>query len=218
MQTPVGTPRRPASARHRRTIHAHRSARAWPGYARVVTRADQEELASSRVEDAFVRGDEHALRAAYDAHGSLIYSFCRRAVPDDRAMDVTQEVFVSAWRARQRFDPAKGRLAAWLMGIAKNRLIDNIRSERRHDDRRHEAEVADMPAPADVDRVGDRMLVAEVLAELPERARTVVELAYFQDLTHAEIAERTALPLGTVKSDIRRALIRMREHLESSDG
>jgi RNA polymerase sigma-70 factor (ECF subfamily) len=103
------------------------------------------------------------------------------------------------------------------MGIAKNRLIDNIRAERRHDDRRDEAEVAELPAPADVERVGDRMLVAEVLAELPERARTVVELAYLHDLTHAEIAERTSLPLGTVKSDIRRALVRMRDHLESSD-
>jgi RNA polymerase sigma-70 factor, ECF subfamily len=183
-----------------------------------VNRAEPEELAATRiVEDAFVRGDEHALRAAYDAHGSLIYSFCRRAVPEDRAMDVTQEVFVSAWRARHRFDPGKGRLGAWLMGIAKNRLIDNIRSERRHDDRRHDAEVADVPAPAEVERIGDRMLLAEVLDELPDRARKVVEMAYFEDLTHTEIAERTSLPLGTVKSDIRRALMRMREHLEPGD-
>jgi RNA polymerase sigma-70 factor (ECF subfamily) len=60
------------------------------------------------------------------------------------------------------------------------------------------------------------MLVASVLQQLPERARTVVELAYFDDLTHAQIAERTDLPLGTVKSDIRRALQRMRENLESA--
>jgi len=183
-----------------------------------VSRVGSDELTATRVvEEAFVRGDEQALRAAYDAHGSLIFSFCRRAVPEDRAMDVTQEVFVSAWRARQTFDPGKGRLGAWLMGIAKNRLIDNIRAERRHDDRRHDAEVAELPAPAEVERIGDRMLLANVLEELPERARMVVELAYFDDLTHAEIAERTSLPLGTVKSDIRRALMRMRQHLEPSD-
>jgi RNA polymerase sigma-70 factor (ECF subfamily) len=168
------------------------------------------------VASAFVRGDDAALRAAYDEHGKVIYSYCRRAVPEDRAMDVTQEVFVSAWRARERFDPGKGTLGGWLMGIAKNRLIDNLRAERRHADRREVAEVAELPEPDDLDRVGDRMLVASVLQQLPERARTVVELAYFDDLTHAQIAERTDLPLGTVKSDIRRALQRMRENLESA--
>ena len=102
------------------------------------------------------------------------------------------------------------------MGIAKNRLIDNLRSERRHADRRDDVEVADIPGPGDVERVGDRMLVASVLEELPDRARKVVELAYFDDLTQTQIAERTGLPLGTVKSDTRRALQRMRETLESA--
>lgn len=165
---------------------------------------------------SFARGDDAALRAAYDEHSRVIYSFCRRAVSEDRAMDVTQEVFVSAWKARARFDPAKGTLGGWLMGIAKNRLIDNLRAERRHEDRRDDAEFGDIADGEDVDRVGDRMLVAAVLEQLPTRARQVVELAYFDDLTHAQIAERTDLPLGTVKSDIRRALQRMRENLESA--
>jgi len=182
-----------------------------------VTPTEVEDLEpTDEVDAAFANGDESALRAAYDHHGKLIYSFCRRSIPEDRAMDVTQEVFVSAWRARARFDPAKGTLGAWLMGIAKNRLIDNIRSEQRHADRRDDTEVVELPASADVDRVGDQMIVASVLQQLPARSRQVVELAYFDDLTHTQIAERTKLPLGTVKSDIRRALSRMRSQLESA--
>jgi len=168
------------------------------------------------VDAAFANGDESALREAYDRHGKLIYSFCRRSIPEDRAMDVTQEVFISAWKAHARFDPRKGTLGGWLMGIAKNRLIDNIRSERRHADRREDAEVGELPSRAKVDHIGDRMIVASVLQQLPDRSRQVVELAYFEDLTHAQIAERTNLPLGTVKSDIRRALSKMRSHLEST--
>ncbi len=165
---------------------------------------------------AFASGDDTALRAAYDTHGATIFTFCRRSLPEDRAKDVTQDVFVSAWRARTTFDPSRGTLGGWLMGIAKNRIIDNVRSERRHEDRRSDAEVADLPGSSEIERVGDRLLVTEVLRELPERARTVVQMAYIDDLTHAEIAERTGIPLGTVKSDIRRALTKMRDQLEAS--
>jgi RNA polymerase sigma factor (sigma-70 family) len=188
-----------------------------PRYNQRVTPTEVEDLEpTDEVDAAFVNGDESALRKAYDRHGKVIYSFCRRSIPADRAMDVTQEVFVSAWRARDRFDPAKGTLGGWLMGIAKNRLIDNIRSEQRHADRRDDTEVVELPASTDVDRVGDQMIVASVLQQLPARSRQVVELAYFDDLTHIQIAERTGLPLGTVKSDIRRALSRMRSQLESA--
>jgi RNA polymerase sigma-70 factor (ECF subfamily) len=168
------------------------------------------------IEAAFCQGDELALRAAYDAHGALVYSFCRRTLDEDRAKDVTQEVFVSAWRAHSTYDPAKGRLAGWLIGIAKNRLIDNIRAEGRHASRRAEAETGDLPVEDEVERVGDRMLVADALQSLPERSRTVIELNYFSGLTHDQIAEHTSLPLGTVKSDIRRGLARIRRHLELS--
>jgi RNA polymerase sigma factor (sigma-70 family) len=169
------------------------------------------------VASSFATGDEAALRAAYDEYGSLIYSFCRRSVGDERAKDVTQEVFVSAWRARDRFDPAKGTLGGWLMGIAKNRLIDNIRSEQRHSDRRANSEVVDIAVEADVGRVGDRMLVADALKSLPDRTRKIIELAYMGDLTHSQISEQTSIPLGTVKSDIRRGLAHIRRQMETSD-
>jgi len=168
------------------------------------------------LEAAFVRGDESALRAAYDTHGSLIYSYCLRSLSDDRAKDVTQEVFVSAWRAREQFNSSKGSLVGWLMGITKNRLVDNVRAEQRHSSRRSDREPGEMPVEPDVEQVADRMLVADALKSLPERSRKVLELAYFNDLTHTQIAERTSLPLGTVKSDIRRGLASIRRHVESS--
>ena len=192
-----------------------RSVRPEPRYALGVSTTNLEVL--DDIEAAFVRGDESALKAAYDAHGSLIYSYSRRSLGEDRAKDVTQEVFVSAWRARERFDPAKGSLGGWLMGITKNRVIDNVRAEKRHSDRRSDAEPGDTPVESEVETVGDRMLVAEALARLPERSRTMIEMAFLEDLTHQQIAERTTLPLGTVKSDIRRGLARIRRELGAHD-
>ena len=170
------------------------------------------------LEQRFSAGDEAALREAYDAHSPLIYSFCRRALGEDRAQDVTQEVFVSAWKARDTFRPEKGNLGAWLVGIAKNRLIDNVRSEKRHSYQQPLTNEADTAVAPDIDRVGDQMVVAEALRSLPERSRTIIELAYFSDLTHAEVAEHTSIPLGTVKSDIRRGLAKIRQQLEATHG
>ena len=167
------------------------------------------------VETAFVRGDEDALRLAYDEYGRLVYSFCARSLDPERAKDVTQEVFLSAWRARERYNPEKGRLGAWLMGIARNRVIDNVRSEKRHSDRRADEDTVELSTEAEVEKTSDQMLVADALKELPERSREVIMLAYFHDLTHPQIAERTNIPLGTVKSDIRRGLQRIRRHLET---
>ena len=131
---------------------------------------------------------------------------------------MTQEVFVSAWRGRDQFDPERGNLAQWLVGITKRRIIDHLRSEGRHANRRADEEAAPVSAhtsdEAHVHQMADQMLVAEGLAQLGDRAREVIELAYIHDLTHQEIAERTGLPLGTIKSDIRRGLKRIRTHLE----
>ncbi len=184
------------------------------GYAVSVTPAEIRHLGDA--EAAFVRGDDDALRQAYDEHGRLIYNFCARALGPERANDVTQEVFLSAWKARDRFDPSKGNMAAWLTGIAKNRIIDAVRAEKRHSDRRAPESTDDMPTESEAESLGDKMLVIDALQTLPERPRKILTLHYFEDLTHPQIAERTNLPLGTVKSDIRRGLDRIRQHLEST--
>ena len=167
------------------------------------------------VEQHFSRGDENSLKAAYDAHGSLIYTYCRRTLGPDAASDVTQEVFLAAWRACDRFDTQRGSLAGWLMGIAKNKVIDHLRAGGRRISTVGGADVTQVSVGAEeAGALADRLLVSDAVASLPERSREVVELAFFEDLTHAQIAERTQLPLGTIKSDIRRGLARMRRHLE----
>lgn len=166
-------------------------------------------------------GDDEALRALYDEHGALIYSYCHRVVGPNLAADVTQEVFISAWRSRENYDSKRGTFAAWLMTIAKRRCVDALRrSGRRPEFAADTTEPGTEPATEDVvavERIADRMLLDDVISQLSGRARQAVELAFFEQLTHPEIAATTGSPLGTVKSDIRRALAAMRKQLGGYD-
>lgn len=174
------------------------------------------------LEAAFRRGDDDALRRAYEEHGSTVYSLCLRRLDRETAGETTQEVFLAAWRSHERFDPAKGSLIAWLVAIAKNKIIDALRKRGRRPDAVPMEDPSIMAAPDvddhdDVDRLAERMLLAEAMENLSDRARNVMELAFFEDLTNQQIAERTDIPLGTVKSDIRRSLERLRRHMEYED-
>jgi RNA polymerase sigma-70 factor (ECF subfamily) len=170
---------------------------------------------------AFAQG-EADLRAVYDRHGPLVFSICRKALGDTAANEVTQDVFVSAWQSRHQFDPERGTLGAWLVGIAKRRIIDHLRREQRHTARLvvdHDVERVESPQVDDrpeqrFDRLALRMQVARALSTLPERPREVIGLAYIHGLTHQEISERTGIPLGTIKSDIRRGLLALRGQME----
>ncbi|MEZ5258027.1 MAG: sigma-70 family RNA polymerase sigma factor [Ilumatobacteraceae bacterium] len=127
------------------------------------------------------------------SHGPLVHSFCRRTVGADAAADVTQEVFVAAWRARDRFDPHRGALGAWLMGIAKNKVFDVLRRRRVHVVDTDPVVATDGPieaAPDPVDGIGDRMVLAGALEHLAPRARQMLHLAFVEDLTHEQIAAR----------------------------
>lgn len=161
-------------------------------------------------------GGEQLLREAYEEHGALVYSICRRSVDDAAAADITQEVFIAAWKNRHRYDPEKGGLGAWLTGITRNKVIDHFRSVGR--EQRRIEKVKNTPQPAEptqvqLEEVTLRMLLVDALDELPERARNVISMAFLEDLTHVEIAAQTGIPLGTVKSDIRRSLNRLRHGL-----
>ena len=171
-------------------------------------------------DERFAADEPGSLQRAYEAHGAVIFSFCRRSLGADQAADVTQEVFVTAWKVRSRFDPAKGTLRSWLFGIARFKVLGALRGRPPLHAVSADATERDHAAvaPAEVDRLADRLVLADAIGGLSDRVREVLHLAYVEDLTHAQIAERTRLPLGTVKSDLRRALARLRLELEASDG
>lgn len=159
----------------------------------------------------FRAGDEDALRAAWQRWGGLVYALCLRGLPNAAdAEDVTQQVFVDAWRSRERYDPALGSLSTWLVAIARRRVIDRLRSLQRTPVPVGDAGL-DVTVEPEIERTADRLLVAEALAGLPEPRRRVLELAFYADLTHVQIAERLELPLGTVKSHLRRGLTALRD-------
>lgn len=162
---------------------------------------------------AFLRGDPDALRAAYDEHGPLIYNYCRKALGTDAAHDVTQEVFLSAWRAHHTFKPERGSLGGWLMGITKNRIIDRHRKNARQVPR-SDNEYLEPSTPDKVDAMANRMMLVAALGRLPERQRKVMHMAFFDDLTQVQISEKSGMPLGTVKSDMRRGLEKLKRDLE----
>ncbi len=168
------------------------------------------------VEGRFAGGGERALEDAYALHGGLVYTFCRRTVGESLAEDITQEVFIRAYRKHHQFKPERGTLAGWLIGIAKNLIVDHFRAEKRHALRRVGQEETEATLESQIEQAGEKLMIAEALRRLPERARCVIALRYFDDLTHHQIAERLNLPLGTVKSDLRRGLAQVRRQLESA--
>lgn len=166
---------------------------------------------------AFARGDAAALKQVYDRWSRLVYTLALRSLGDQaEAEDVTQGTFVSAWRARASYDDTRASLSTWLVAIARRRIADAHRA------RAQSARVVDAlaqhaePAVQEAPDVADALLVAAELELLEPDARDVVRLAFYDDLTHTQISERLDMPLGTVKSHLRRSLQRMRTRLEGT--
>ena len=172
----------------------------------------------------FAAGDEQALALAYQRWAGQVHGMAVRAFgPGPDAEDVTQQTFISAWTGRGGYRPDTGPLPAWLVGVCRHKIAD---AWARRDRQRREAEAAATqartgaaPVTGGVDTaVADRLLVLDELDLLGQPQRGIIELAFFEDLTHAQIAARTGIPLGTVKSHIRRTLERLRTRLEVDGG
>ena len=115
--------------------------------------------AEALAEQAWLDGDERALRAAWDQYGKLVFTYCARQLSDrEAASDCTQETFVSAWRSRERFDPAKGTLASWLLGIARYRVLDQYRSTSKLPLPSSDADLGEAPRSDEAAAVADRLL------------------------------------------------------------
>ncbi|MFH8484711.1 RNA polymerase sigma factor [Streptomyces longisporoflavus] len=175
-------------------------------------------------EEELVRGllgaDEQAFAAIYRRWSPQVHAMAARSLGDAReAEDVTQQVFLAAWRGRTGFHPERGALGAWLVGITRRKIVDTLaaRTRRLHLIEAAARSVDTVPGdrrPETTERILDRVLLSDVLAGLPRRQQEVLRMTFYDDLTQNQISERTGLPLGTVKSHARRGLYQLRRRIE----
>lgn len=163
-----------------------------------------------------VRRDESALAALYDRYAGMLSSVLNRILRDTQAAEeILQDIFYQLWRTAGRFDPSRGSLPGWLVVIARNRAISRL---RRHNPAGGE-EIAEntVMVPVNLESaVAQRELLGRVtsaLQTLPQEQRAVLELAYFEGMTHSEIARHTGDPLGTVKTRLRTAVETLKRNL-----
>ena len=175
---------------------------------------DQPQTTDSMLMSRIRAGDEDALAALHDRYASVVYSVALRVLGETtQAEDILQDIFIQLWRNPQRFDSSRGSLGAWLAVIARHRAIDQLRR------RRPESDIEDVVISVDtrLEQSTDRSIaIAKVRAaveRLPVEQRQPLELAFFQGLTHSEIATKTGEPLGTIKTRIRSALLALRKAL-----
>ena len=172
---------------------------------------------------AVAAGSTEALSALYDRHAGVVFALARRIVsrPED-AEEVVQDVFAQVWRQASRYQDARASVAGWMVMLARTRAIDRLRARRaRPDDDRAAAPVAGtvlMSADPDPEALTlsaqNVERVRTACAALPEQLKSLLELAYYQGLSHSEIAAATGVPLGTVKTRLRSAMDLLRQQMD----
>ncbi|MFF1297470.1 MULTISPECIES: sigma-70 family RNA polymerase sigma factor [unclassified Streptomyces] len=172
------------------------------------------DIDDSALADAFLKGDEACLATMYERWGSLVYNLARRSLGDAReAEDVTQLVFLAAWRGRAGYSPDRGTLPGWLTGITRRKVADALAARTRRIELVAAAGAQLLLRATDEavrpEAAVDRVLLADEMSQLPAPQRRVLNLTFYDDLTQTQIAELTGWPLGTVKSHTRRGLRRL---------
>jgi RNA polymerase sigma factor (sigma-70 family) len=160
--------------------------------------------------------DEQAFSYLYDHYSGSLYSVILQIVKSPEiAADVLQDVFINVWRKIQTYDPVKGRLFTWMLNVSRNASIDMLRS-RNYQNSQKNQEITDNVYG--IDRVTqtsfDSIGLTKFLGKLRPEHRVLIELAYFKGYTHDEIAQIEDIPLGTVKTRIRNALLQLRDYLK----
>jgi RNA polymerase sigma factor (sigma-70 family) len=162
--------------------------------------------------------DTNAFNYLYDHYSSALYGVILPIVNEaEAANDVLQEVFLNIWRRIETYDPTKGRLFTWMLNIARNASIDVLRSKSFQNSRKNQplSETVDWGKGHQVYQPDTATIGLQRLVEkLKEEQRVLIDLAYFKGYTHEEIAEIEGLPLGTVKTRIRSALIQLRNFVK----
>lgn len=195
--------------RERRVV---RCAAAAPPICQIGERVDQDLTAHiAKVAD----GDQAAFAALYDVLAPSVFGVVRRVLRDpSQAEEVTQEIFVEIWKQANRYDPARGGVRTWAVTIAHRRAVDRVRSEQSHRDRTMAVGAASLGVMAtpedDAIDADDRVRARAALDTLPTAQREALELAFYDGLTHVQIADHLGVALGTVKTRIRDGLIRLR--------
>lgn len=161
-------------------------------------------------------GDEHAMALLYDRYSRVVYSVALRVLRNPAsAEDVLQEVFMRIWRCPNRFMASRGNLGGWLAVVSRNRSIDELRRNRPTE------QVDEMVLPslydlaAEAEHNGMMEKVRSVVQKLPPEQKKAIEMAFFDGLTHSEIAAMTGDPLGTVKTRMRGGLSTLRKAFQS---
>jgi RNA polymerase sigma-70 factor (ECF subfamily) len=167
--------------------------------------------------------DVDAFEQLYDRHSRIVYALVLRIVQQgSTAEEVVQDVFLQLWRNAARYDTRRGPFVPWLMALARNRALDHLRlkSERQ---RRREDQTEELPRVIDAPQFEQALdekrraeRVRALMGSLNPQQKKAIELAYFEGLSHAEIAETLKEPLGTVKSWIRNGLLRLKEGLRAA--
>ncbi len=175
----------------------------------VLSDGDRDDLARS-----FKAGEETALEEIYRRYSALVYTVALRSLGDvTEAEDITQKVFVAAWTGRHNYQPERAGLPAWLMGITRNKVVDALQARTKQ--RKIATEMAsNFEVPTPPMEIAERLIIADEIAKLDEVPQRVLRMAFYDDLTHAQIAEKLQMPPGTVKSHIRRSLIKLKRRLE----
>lgn len=161
--------------------------------------------------DLLQQRNQKAFGYLYDHYSAALYGIVNSIVTDkESANDVLQNVFINIWKKIESYDASKGRLFTWMLNIARNAAIDEIRSKGFKDAQKNQSLPENVDLAGSIMPVTDDIGLKKILGKLKEEWRVLVDLSYFQGFTHEEISKALNIPLGTVKTRIRSALIQLR--------